>query len=403
MIDLGTITWYVLLGLAGTIALFWSERGVVNEFAYPVDRSVGGIITLVGVIFMMGWSFAVIGVLVPIPDATDGERAVALGLSGTSLAAILRLHGMSRAFTLGHKLGGVPEVSEILLVFVTLGFGFVILIAGVGDLRPYLGEIQQSADALASGQAISLVLLMGAIIEFVLVELLWFVWKNTPPYAEISQEVVDSQLSGLMMNEQAAVAVEVYLKACKKPYVYSSSDFAHAFRRTHSRADIDRSIRLLKDNGFLVPVLAGGFRRNPHFYRLQLIRAEEQMRMLLLMTEISTADVELMLRSRGSREIEREDLPRAIELYIARLGGERRRDQVLAELLEATLRDIEAAGLAGRNALLSDYLRLRYWEQRTVSIIAERVGYSREHLTRIAHRPAIELFRDFLLARLRRT
>jgi hypothetical protein len=114
MLDFPRVLISVTAALIATLALFWSERGIIYEFGYPRDGGPMGYVSLLKVYVVLGWLFAMIGTLLKIEGTSTANAAAAAGLAGALFAGILRFYAMSRTFSLGQTLTSPPLVNEVL-------------------------------------------------------------------------------------------------------------------------------------------------------------------------------------------------------------------------------------------------------------------------------------------------
>jgi hypothetical protein len=395
------------LALVGVLSLFWALRGTGNELAVPIDRDPGkfptvGIPNIAGFYLLTGWLFSLVPMFAKIPGATLADSVVTFGLAGVLFAGVLRLHAMTRSFSLGRLLRGPHPVSELALLVIALGFGSALLLAVVGDVRTFTNSIASVNDG-NNPQPFGLILVFGSLAVALAVELIWYQWSRTEEYVAIAHEVAQEAISGILQDRRGVYALGLYWSLSETAAVESletirplliTAPLTNETPRPDARVVVD----LLLRHGFLVSVTAGGFRRNPHFFR------EHREEIAKLRSAFDETDglgidqVALLLEARGSRWSDFV-LPTPLRTYIASFDKER--DEVLIRLLDDTLADVRAHSTNERDALLAEYLFERYWRGKTVVAIAAELGYSREHLTRLARTQGIPLFKEYLTRRMR--
>jgi len=408
------------LAMAVMTAIYWSERGAINEFSYPLFGGSPwrpeGVLTILGVYFLTAWVFSLLAafilipesakhlvdgsVSVPITDARIRESAVVFALIGVIFAGMLRIHSLTLSVTQGRQHTTPPAVSELLLLGVTLGFGAAILIAAVGTFSPFIDAASPHSSE-EQVETLSFMILTASIVVGGAVELIWVLATKNSTYVSIIEEVAEASTRAVLRESQGPAAIELYWLLSKTDETLSLQSATSAVSASSLLSSLDfnaeSAVQSLMAHGLLIATAGGGFRRNPHFQSNQRSAAQEIRASMQLVRTLTKDDVERLLRSRSDSATS-EPLPEPI-LQLVALDAQDQID-ITIKLLDAVLDDLRRARLIGRDAVLLTYLVRRYWEKVAVTDIAEEFGFSREYLHRMAHWPSIELFRYYLMRRL---
>jgi hypothetical protein len=388
----------VILGVAGgvlgVLSLFWSERGMIDEFSYPRDGGrFEGLMAIATAYGMMGWLFSVAGALITVPRANQSDVAAALLLTGISFAAMLRLYALGRSFSSARITTIPPAASEVLIALIAFGFGFMIIVAIVGDLSGYVESAAGTGRIGVPNQPFSLLLLGATIVALVSVEWAFKLWRESAPQRTIARQVGEMSVKEVLTTDGGGFALQVYMELSREPITHTPRSLRGSFS-DRTEAELREALHHLFDKGLIVAISGGGYRRQPHFFREQRDFAAERLESIQGASRLTFKDVEALLRQRR-RPVQTWIVPPALRSYTARFGEPEQ--ESLRELLDLTIDRIRDRSTVGKRRLDYEYLNSRYWDGLTAQETARLLNYSREHLIRKEHRLAVEAFKQELI------
>lgn len=405
-LDLGSVVLFVFVSFLTVVALLWVGRTILHDFPYPLDSdrrfTREGAIGLLTTYIVGAWVFSLGGAFFTISGATRATTTLTLILVGLVLVGALRIHSLARSFTSGRAIAQAPTLTEVGLATIACLLGAAVLVIGIGDFSTHLKEIAPIDSAGGyDPQPYGAIILLGSLWAASLVEAAWWFWSRTDAYERIARHTSATSVESLARAAEGALALRLYLRVGISAAAYDTRKLQR--RALHLDPAISASKargmgELLVSTGLMLPVATGGYRRHPHFHQYQQEYAEQAIQSLESTRELSVDSVEHLLSVFRNVRVNEAELPASLVALASTEG--KPATEVVREVLEETLEDMRDAGLRGREWMLLTYLRERYWEGASVSEIARELNYSREHLTRIAQRQSLELFRPFLARRL---
>jgi hypothetical protein len=378
-----------VVSIIGGAALFRSHWFGFRDFGLPRDHDGGveGQFTLLGIHFLGGWSFSVISAFAQIPGAQPQKSALAWGIVGILVMAVYRVRSLTRNYRLEYLRSPSSGTNEAVVFGLPLAFGAIVFFAGAGDFSTFI------SNAAPGPAGLSIALLLTAGLAASIVEVVWYFWSHLPSYRSNLTRICRALVHAVMREPAGVFALEVHYFVSKSYEPKSLKAISDAFPDA-AEDQLDDAIRALVMNQLLVPVDVSAVRRHPEFFAVQRQLVSEQLERIGI-ESLQIADVEGLLDSDKSHGPYTP--PPALYSHLNRVGGEV--GDAIAKLLYDVLRGVESSDERERK-MAGRYLRLRYWEGLRGEDVADKLGYSREHVVRSIRPKALQVFSDELRERL---
>lgn len=381
------VVWMIPIGFVLYITLSY----VLVDFAYPIAENPRGTLNLFLTYLLSGFIFSFLSIL-----GDPGVQLVrSLIVVGVTSVGLLRLYALRRSFLFPNTADTHP-FEQFIVAGVAVSLSALIVVRQVLPLPSMVTELLRPLEQERASQSLSLFLVSSSLFALVCVEVIWGMWVRLPFSRERAYRAVEQAIARLVSYDLSGASLKLLRQIVACPEPRELADLAEA-AGIDDKHELQMGVQFLLREGQILQFGERGIRRHPHLFQYQSGLVARLPRMLG--------------QDRRAEVVERalEDYGDADSLRLnplAKLGALKKyrsergviEQPALKMLMDATFDELQGdTGEFGSvSHVIYTYLDLRYREGWFVTKIADKLGYSREHLHRKYHSQAIEKFAQVL-------
>lgn len=380
----------VFFAIVGMIALLWLERGIIGEFLCARSGTTTGMMALFANYVLSAWIGSVFGLLFPVIGLSTSQRVYIWAVIGILIASLLRLHTLTGAIAGDKNRRSSLIVESFITLAIPASFAVIICVAGVlGDSNQLLRQAPTDNSSFDGREKIGLLLILGSLAAALVVEVLWEGWKRIPTNNANLQYFAISAAKRVLASNVGAQAIELYGNMHEIAPTRIQIEIHDPENDDHLAEMID----MLISEGLVIRVSSDSVRPNPEMISRNRDFCRRRIVELSSFHSLTNEEVEAMLHF-----IQTKRMPEALlsKLSFIGSGDDLERPSGLLKLMEIARDRIPLTVTGPRGRAYVNYLRLRYWEGRTMEETSAALGYRREHVRRNYHADALKALKDAL-------